>query len=117
MTNTHPLQPVLAAMRTAILAADPRIAEGVKWNSPSFHIADAHFATFHLRAADRVQLILHLGAKPRPGVKLRADIADPTGMLEWRGADRAIVTVRSVAEAEAIAPALTEVVRQWVRVL
>jgi hypothetical protein len=40
-------------MRAAIVAADSRSAEGVKWNSPSFHTDDAHFATVHLRNADR----------------------------------------------------------------
>jgi len=33
---THPLKPTLEAVRRAILAADPAIAEGIKWNSPAF---------------------------------------------------------------------------------
>jgi hypothetical protein len=31
---THPLKPTLEALRQAILAADPAITEGIKWNSP-----------------------------------------------------------------------------------
>ena len=31
-----PMKPVVAAMREAILAADPRIGECIKWQAPTF---------------------------------------------------------------------------------
>ncbi|MDH5829038.1 hypothetical protein QFW80_00675 [Luteimonas sp. M1R5S18] len=48
-TLTHPHKASIEALRAAILAVDPSIAEGVKWNAPSFRTHE-YFATFHLRA-------------------------------------------------------------------
>jgi hypothetical protein len=48
--------------RQIILDADASIAEGIKWNAPSFYTSE-YFATIQLRAKDGVQVILHLGAK------------------------------------------------------
>jgi hypothetical protein len=60
----HPHKPEIEALRQAICAVDPSIAEGVKWNAPSWRTTD-YFATTHLRAKTGFGLILHLGAKAR----------------------------------------------------
>ena len=52
----HPFKPAILAIRQIILAADPSIAEGIKWNAPSFYTSE-HFATMHLRTKDGVQII------------------------------------------------------------
>jgi hypothetical protein len=109
----HPLEPEIQMLRTIIRGADSRIAEGVKWNAPSFYTSE-HFATFHLRAKDGVQVILHLGAKPRPDAAIRESIADPGTLLQWRGADRAIVTFRDRADITAKADAFAELIREWI---
>ncbi|HEX6057456.1 MAG TPA: DUF1801 domain-containing protein [Gemmatimonadaceae bacterium] len=108
----HPREAEIRALRAIILAAAPGIAESVKWNAPSYATTE-HFATFHLRSKAGVQVVLHLGAKARPGVDLRTVVADPAGLLEWRGADRATVTFRDLADIEAKRAAFTAVVRQW----
>lgn len=61
---THPFKAEIEQLRQAILAADPTIQEGVKWNSPSFRTTE-YFATIRLRASAGVQLILHRGARSR----------------------------------------------------
>ena len=106
----HPLEPAILSLRAAVMAADPRIAEGIKWNAPSFRTAE-WFATFHLRAKDGVQLILHLGAKKRaaPGA-----IADPESLLAWLGADRASVKFRDLADIDTKRAAFSAVIRQWI---
>lgn len=109
----HPLEREIRALRAIILRADDRIAESIKWNAPSFHTSE-HFATFHLRARDAVQLVLHLGAKPRPDATIRAAIADPASLLASRGPDRATVTVRDLTEVRANEAALVAIVRQWI---
>jgi hypothetical protein len=109
----HPREPEIRAVRALIVGADPRIAEGVKWNAPSFATTE-HFATFHLRARDGVQVVLHLGAKPRTDAGVREGVADPAGLLEWRGPDRATVSFRDLADVEAKAPAFVAIVRQWI---
>ena len=112
----HPMTPTIEALRAIIRGVDPRVREEVKWNAPSFATTE-HFATFHLRARDAVQVVLHLGAKPRPGMDVRRRVADPDGLLTWRGSDRATVTFRDVAEVEAKAAAFAVVLRQWVTLI
>ncbi|MDH5833310.1 DUF1801 domain-containing protein [Luteimonas kalidii] len=112
-TLVHPHKPAIEALRAAILAVDPSIAEGVKWNAPSFRTHE-YFATFHLRAKQGIVLILHLGAKARA---LPADglaIDDRDGLLRWLGPDRAQVTFADAADASRRTPSLQSLLRQWI---
>lgn len=109
----HPFKPVILALRGVILGADPTVAEGIKWNAPSFRTSE-WFATFHLRAKDGVQVILHLGAKKRADAAGVAAIADPEGLLEWLAADRASVRFRDLADVEARGPAFAALIRRWI---
>ena len=108
----HPHKPAIEAIRRVVCGADPAIAEGIKWNAPSFRTA-GYFATTHLRAKQGVGLILHLGAKVRdlPGVT----IDDPDGLLTWLARDRAIVTFANGDEVRNRKAALEHIVRQWIR--
>ena len=112
----HPRKEEILALRAVILGADERIVESIKWNAPSFHTVE-HFATFHLRAREGVQVVLHLGAKPRPDAPVRAAIMDDASLLEWRGPDRATVTFRDLRDVEARRDAFAHVVRQWITFL
>ena len=109
----HPRTAEITRLRAIIRAADPRIAEGIKWNAPSFRTTE-WFATFHLRARDGVQVVLHLGARVREDAGVRERIADPAALLDWRSADRALVTFRDLADVEARGGALAAIVRQWI---
>lgn len=112
-TLDHPAKREVLALRAIILGADDSIREEIKWNAPSFYTTE-HFATFHLRHSDGVQIVLHLGAKPRGDLKVRAAISDPEVLLEWRGADRATVTFRDLSDIEKRQRAFLEVLRQWI---
>ncbi|MGZ8490966.1 MAG: DUF1801 domain-containing protein [Gemmatirosa sp.] len=112
-TLDHPRTPEIQALRRLILGADARIGEGVKWNAPSFRTSE-WFATFHLRARDGVQVVLHLGAKVRADADVRARIADPQALLDWRSADRAIATFRDLPDVAARGAAFADVVREWI---
>jgi hypothetical protein len=106
----HPLKADIEAVRAAMLATDPSISDGVKWNAPSFRTTE-WFATVNLRSRDAVQVILHLGAKAG---KEAGAIPDPEGLLEWRGKDRAIVTLGSGSALKANLPPLKAVVKVWI---
>lgn len=110
----HPFKQEILALRQAILGADPRIAEGVKWNAPSFHTSE-YFATFHLRAKDGVQLILHLGAKKRDTAISGIEVADPNGSLKWLAKDRASVKFRDLKDVEARRAAFVALIREWIK--
>lgn len=108
----HPRRAEIEALRALILDADPRVREAVKWNAPSFLVAE-HFATFRLRPAATVQVVLHTGARARPE-PLAPRIDDPAGLLAWASPDRCVATFRDAADVEAKRDAFLHVVRQWI---
>jgi len=108
----HPLKKEIEAVRQIILGASPKIREGIKWNAPSFRTTE-YFATFNLRA-DRVWLILHLGAKVRDNTT-SLKIADPAGLLEWLAKDRCVVKFSDAKDVKAKRAALAAVIRAWIR--
>jgi len=112
-TLVHPLKKDIDAVRKIVLAADPRIGEGVKWKAPSFH-AGEYFATVNLRSTDAVQLILHLGAKVRT-TPARLEIDDPANLLKWLDKDRCLVTLGSATAIRTHRAAFTRIVQQWIR--
>jgi hypothetical protein len=113
-TLEHTHKDAILAARAIILSADPAITESVKWNAPSFATSE-HFATFHLRHKTGIQVVLHLGAKPRPDATLRAEIADPASLLDWRSPDRAVVVFRDAADVADKEAAFASVIRAWIK--
>lgn len=71
----HPCKAEIEALRAALRAVDPAIAEGIKWNAPSWRTSE-YFATTHLHAKTGFGLILHLG--PRPARSPKAASPSPT---------------------------------------
>jgi hypothetical protein len=108
----HPRKAEIEALRVIILKADRRIGQGVKWNAPSF-LLDDHFATFKLRPADTVQVVLHTGAKVK-AAPVAFKIEDPAGLLAWAAPDRALVTFTDTADVRAKKAALTTIIQQWI---
>lgn len=112
-------RPTIEALRALILGVDRAVEEGIKWNSPSFRTTE-WFATVNLRtkseagrAGSPVALILHLGAKKRGGAV--SEIDDPDALLEWLGADRAMLTFGSAVDVRRRAAALRKILRAWLR--
>ena len=108
----HPLKQEILTLRQTILGADPSIAEGIKWNAPSFRTSE-YFATFHLRAKDGVQLILHLGAKKRDNANVA--LTDAESLLEWLARDRASVRFVDLKDIDAKSSAFADVIREWIK--
>lgn len=114
--HAHPLADVIEPLRALILAVDPEIVEGVKWNAPSYAHAGADRFTFNLRAPAEVRLILHCGAKKRGGKgRLLGDTFGlvESGVLEWADDERAIVRFASAADVQQAKAALTKLLRAW----
>ncbi len=110
----HPLKPVIASMRAAILGADRAITEGVKWNSPSFY-CEGWFATVNVRGKQGVLVVLHRGAKTRAGAALREDIKDAANLLHWHSDDRASIGFTLADEFTGKRPAFVAIVKQWAK--
>lgn len=109
----HPAKAELEAIRGIILSADRAIAEGIKWNAPSFRTTE-YFATANLRGAAGLRIILHLGAKARELPAGGVAVDDPKGLLTWLGEDRAMIELSGPAQVEKHKPALRALVRQWI---
>jgi len=106
---------LITALRQAILAADERIVENEKWNSPNFVFDGVDRVTLRLHPKGGVQVIFHRGAKSRLDV---ADFHfdDPTGLLTWPAPDRGVLKVNTVEEAQALSDKITQLVRRWIAV-
>jgi hypothetical protein len=109
----HPFKAEIEAVRAAVLGVDDSIAEGIKWNAPSFRKGE-YFATVHLRERNGVAVILHLGAKARVLPTGGLGIDDPAGLLKWLGKDRAMVRFANLAEFAARKADFEWVLRQWI---
>jgi hypothetical protein len=113
-TFAHPFTAEVEILRRAILAADPSISEGVKWNAPSYRTTE-YFATTNLRAKIGIGLVLHLGATTRELPAGGIVVADPAKLLRWVGKDRALIEFQTSKEVEERIPALQAVLRDWIK--
>ena len=111
----HPLKAEIEAVRALILGLGPEMGEGIKWKAPTFRTTD-DFATVNLRSPASLQVILHRGAKVRPGL-VQPTIDDPAGLLKWLGKDRAMATPGTGDACRANFPAFEAVLRQWIAVV
>ena len=109
----HPFKAEVQAIRRTILAAHPAIAEGIKWNAPSFRTTD-YFATTNLREKAGIGIILHLGAKVRDLGTEGLPIQDPEHLLKWLAKDRAVIVFRDMGDFTARKAAFEAIVRHWI---
>ena len=111
---SHPLKAGIVDVRAAILASDAAITEQVKWSAPSFCYHGDDRVTLRLQPGDRLELVLHRGAKKRDDAgELRFD--DSAGLVEWAAPDRGIVSLRDLDDVRAKLPAVVELVGRWMR--
>ncbi len=101
----HPFKAEVQALREIIVAANPKIAERVKWNSPSYYYG-VDMAAFNLRAKGFVQIIFvfHKGAM----------IHESNGLLQGTWKDRREARFTDMADIVAKKGALEQVVNDWV---
>ena len=103
LANTdHPQLPAIRALRKAILAADPRMDECIKWKSPTFTY-EGNFASINPRAKAHVSLMLHQGAA-LPGEHPR---------LEGGGDTVRYARFEDVADVKAAAADIRALVAAW----
>ena len=112
-TLEHPFKDVVSAIRRFVLGVDGSIAEGIKWNVPSFRTTE-YFATLHLRQKRGVGVVLHLGAKTRDLPAGGVAIEDESQSLKWLGKDRAMIVFDNLDDFNTRKPAFDRIVRQWI---
>lgn len=109
----HPLRKEIDELRRIILHAGQALEENIKWNGPNFTFRGEDRITMRVHPPTQIQLIFHRGAavKEQPVSRL---IDDNSGLLSWRGNDRAIATFRSGEEITKRKTALIRVVNAWI---
>lgn len=110
----HPLKKDIEVVRKLILDASAAVAEGVKWNAPSFRTTD-WFATVNLRSIDSVQLIFHTGARVKESAVAGVNVADSAGLAKWLAKDRCLVTLGAGKALAANTKAFETFVRAWIK--
>lgn len=102
-TSDHPLKAEIQELRKIIMAADPRLAERVKWNAPSYYF-NVDLAAFNLRQTKFVQLIMLFP---------NGLVADPSGIMlgDWK--DRRELRFKDMNEVNSRKDALQEIIKNW----
>ena len=101
-TYDNPMKPVVQAMREAILAADPRLGECIKWQAPTFTYK-GNMASFFPKSKAHASLMFHKGAEI-PG--------DFPG-LEGDGKEARSFKVASLEDLDAKRAELQAIARAW----
>ena len=108
----HRHKPAIQTLRRLINDAVPGLTERIKWNAPSFGPGEDDRITMRLHPGDRLQLILHRGAKAAADDLFRFE--DPDKLIAWAAPDRGVVTFTDADDLKAKSVALTEILRRWV---
>ena len=98
----HPQESTMQAVRRAILEADPRVTETIKWQSPTF-VYKGNIASINPQAKAHVSLMFHRGA----------DIPGDHPLLEGGGDVARYVRFDSPADVEGRRDELSAVIRAW----
>lgn len=109
----HPFKTGIAHLRSAILAADARISEHIKWNAPSFCYDGDDRVTFRLPPKGGFQLIFHRGAKVKDTKGF--SFQDDSGLIQWAAIDRGIVTFSTPDALREAEPSLLALIKAWMK--
>jgi len=99
----HPMKAEVAALRLIIKQASPKIHERVKWDAPSFYCRQ-DLLRFDLRTMKGVRLL----------VLLPPEVAPDGDLVKTDAEGMRAITFRNMADVTARAPALLQLVRDWV---
>jgi len=99
----NPMKPLAQQVREAILDADPRVGETIKWQAPTF-VYRGNIASFFPKSRAHVTLMFHTGAS----------LDDPTGLLQGDGAVARAARFVDDAELARTRGALQAIVQSWV---
>jgi len=98
----NPMKAVVQAMREAVLAADPRIGECIKWSAPTFTYK-GNMASFFPKSKAHASLMFHKGA----------EIPGELPGLDGDGKEARVFKVASLDDLDAKRAALQAIVRAW----
>ena len=99
----NPQKELVQAVRDAILDADPRVTEAIKWKAPTF-VYRGNIASFYPKTKSHASLMFHTGAS----------LPDPSGLLAGEGDTSRVARFESIEDLETKTPALRALIAAWI---
>jgi hypothetical protein len=109
----YPLRKEIERLRVTILSTDNNLTENIKWNGPNYCFGSEDRITMKIQPTKNIQLVFHRGAKKQEQPKDRL-IEENSGILIWRGNDRAIATFNHMSDIEEGEADLKEIIKKWI---
>lgn len=100
---SNPQRDLVQAVRDAVLDADERVTETVKWQAPTF-VYKGNIASFYPKTKTHASLMFHRGAA----------LDDPDGLLEGEGDVSRIARFLDADDLDAKRDALQRLIRAWI---
>lgn len=99
----NPQRELVLAVREAILDADDRVTEVIKWQAPTFAYK-GNIASFYPKTKTHASLMFHRGAA----------LPDPDGLLEGEGDVSRVARFLDADDLAAKREALQRLIRAWI---
>jgi len=109
----HPFRNEIEALRRVVLDSAIGLNENIKWNGPNYSVDGNDRITMKIQPPKQVQIIFHRGAKVQPQPKEKL-VRDSSGILTWKGNDRAVATFKNMADIEKSNDALVAIIKDWI---
>jgi hypothetical protein len=98
----NPMKPLVQRIREIILGADPRMAECIKWQAPTF-VYQGNLASFFPKSKQHASLMFHTGAQ----------IPGKHPLLTGGGDTSRVLKLATLAEVNAAKRDIERVVKAW----
>lgn len=102
---------IVDALRAIASSASADLTEQIKWNAPSFAVADEDRITLGIERSGGVRLVLHRGAKKKDSPFA---FDDPDGLAKWPSPDRGVIVFKNIAAVDAERGPLSDLCRRWI---
>lgn len=99
----NPRRDLVLAVREAILDADEKVSEVIKWQAPTF-VYKGNIASFYPKTKTHASLMFHRGAV----------LDDPDGLLEGEGDVSRVARFLDADDLERKRDSLQRLFRQWI---
>lgn len=110
----HPKRKEIELLRELILSTQKNLDENIKWNGPNYHVDGNDRITLKINPPKSIMIIFHCGVKT-VNIPDKNNIDDADTLLDWKGKDRAVVTLSTAEAITAGATSLRKLIKSWIR--
>ena len=104
-------------LREIILSTDKELKEHIKWNSPSYILANEDRITFNVvNKDDKVKFVIHMGVKRKENKGGKPVFEDRTGLILWNSDIRGTISFNSIEDIRIKREQLIDIIQKWLKV-